>query len=76
MAGVLFASGLIAGAALLGVLMAALAFFSLDVSIGQERSPAEWLSATVAFGLLAAALAAVALRRPPTPDATPGDGSP
>ncbi len=72
-AGVLFASGLIAGAALLGVLMAALAFFSIDISLGRERTPDEWLPAALAFGLLSATLAWVALRRAAPAGIEPSD---
>ncbi len=61
--GVLYASGLIAGAALVGVLAATLAFFEVQVP-GSPASPEAWASATVAFGLLAATLGYVALGKP------------
>lgn len=61
--GVLYASGLIAGAALVGVIMAGAAFFELNLSLGEEADPAAWVSATVAFGMLAATLAWVTMGR-------------
>jgi putative OPT family oligopeptide transporter len=54
-AGVLYASGLIAGAALIGVLGAAFTFFGVAPLAGiarPEPDPSEWLSATVAFSVL------------------------
>ena len=65
--GVLFASGLIAGAALVGVFAAALTFFELGWFSGAEASPEAWLPATLAFGGLTAVLAWVALGRPGRP---------
>ena len=55
--GVLFSSGLIAGAALIGVVGAALTFFEVEIP-GQlaERDPADWLWAIVALLLLAGLL--------------------
>ncbi|HJL25595.1 MAG TPA: oligopeptide transporter, OPT family [Polyangiaceae bacterium LLY-WYZ-15_(1-7)] len=62
--GVLYGSGLIAGAALIGVAAAGFTFFELDgVFVGEEAEPHEWLPATAAFGLLAAILAWVAFRK-------------
>lgn len=61
-AGVLYGSGLIAGAALIGVLGAALAFFEVELGTGHEADPTRWVGATVAFGLLAASLWWVAHR--------------
>jgi putative OPT family oligopeptide transporter len=58
-AGVLYASGLIAGAALVGVLSAAFTFFAIDPFAAIARpvpDPAEWAGATVAFLVLAALL--------------------
>lgn len=62
--GVLYGSGLIAGAALVGVLMAGLAFFELDLSLGEEADPSQWVPAVVAFGMLAATLAWAAMGKP------------
>lgn len=55
--GVLFSSGLIAGAALIGVLGAAFTFFDFHVPGQQEAPPAaDWLWSTVAFLTLAGLL--------------------
>ncbi|MFT4979805.1 MAG: putative OPT family oligopeptide transporter [Myxococcota bacterium] len=67
--GVLYASGLIAGAALIGVAAATFTFFEIEgVFLGEEADPAVWLGATLAFGALAASLAYVAMGRPGAPD--------
>ena len=67
--GVLYGSGLIAGAALVGVLVAGLIFLDLDVAellgAGEEPDPSEWAPATIAFALLTATLAWTALRKRP-----------
>ncbi len=67
--GVLFGSGLIAGAALVGVVAAAITFFELGWFSGEEPSPEAWLPATLAFGSITALLAYVTLgppgRKPP-----------
>ncbi|MCB9665783.1 MAG: oligopeptide transporter, OPT family [Alphaproteobacteria bacterium] len=61
-AGVLYGSGLIAGAALIGVLGAALAFFEVELHLGEEPSPSAWVPAALAFGVLAASLVVAARR--------------
>ena len=68
--GVLFASGLIAGAALVGVAGAALTFTELGWFAGEPPPPDTWVPAALAFGGLTGALAWVALGRlgrPETP---------
>ena len=55
-AGVLYASGLIAGAALLGVGGAAIAFFNLPFAQAEPPNPAQWQGAAIAFTLLSATL--------------------
>ncbi|MEZ5066169.1 MAG: oligopeptide transporter, OPT family [bacterium] len=66
--GVLYASGLIAGAALIGVLGAVIAFFGLDSALDAIRRAAppatEWWSATLAFLALMALLTRIVLRKP------------
>ncbi len=56
--GVLYGSGMIAGAAMIGVVAAALAFFEVD--IGEATGDPRNLAAVLAFGLLAASMAAIA----------------
>lgn len=63
--GVLYGSGLIAGAALVGVAAAALTFFEVDIAIGEEPAATEWLPATIAFLALTGTLAWVSLRKVP-----------
>jgi uncharacterized oligopeptide transporter (OPT) family protein len=61
--GVLYGSGLIAGAALVGVLAAAFTFFGVEQAfVGQEPDPSEWLGAALAFALLTATLLYVVFR--------------
>ncbi len=58
-AGVLFSSGLIAGAALVGVLAATFTFFAIEPFggiAGPEPDPSHWRGATAAFLVLAALL--------------------
>jgi putative OPT family oligopeptide transporter len=63
--GVLYASGLIAGAALIGVAAAGFTFFDLtSVFVGEEAEPDQWIPATVAFGALTMTLTYAAFRRP------------
>ncbi len=50
--GVLFSSGMIAGAALIGVLGAALTFFGRELTGRPAPDPAHWQWATLAFGIL------------------------
>ena len=59
--GVLYSSGLIAGAALVGVFAAALAFFEIQVP-KPEVAPAKW-TAVVAFLVLTGVLVARTFRR-------------
>lgn len=55
--GVLFSSGLVAGAALIGVVGAALTFFEVEVPGAlSDRDPADWFWAIAALCLLAAVL--------------------
>ncbi|HJL14845.1 MAG TPA: oligopeptide transporter, OPT family [Sandaracinaceae bacterium LLY-WYZ-13_1] len=62
--GVLYSSGLIAGAALVGVLAAAFTFFGVEwVFVGEEPEPTAWAPAFGAFALLTATLVIVAFRR-------------
>ncbi|MCB9744820.1 MAG: oligopeptide transporter, OPT family [Alphaproteobacteria bacterium] len=68
-AGVLFASGLIAGAALVGVLGAALTFFEIGWFDGDPPPPDAWVPAALAFGGLTGALIWVALGKPGAPEA-------
>ena len=63
--GVLYGSGLIAGAALIGVFGAALTFADVHLAIGEEPAADNWLPATLAFVGLTATLAWVGLRRLP-----------
>ncbi|MEP0816912.1 oligopeptide transporter, OPT family [Trichocoleus desertorum GB2-A4] len=63
-AGVLYASGLIAGAALLGVVGAAIAFFNLPFAQAEPSSPTKWQGAAIAFTLLSASLLWVISRSP------------
>lgn len=65
--GILFSSGLIAGAALVGVLAAGLAFFQFG-SGAEAPSPAHVWPALIAFSLLIAALAFVSARAKPDKD--------
>ncbi|MCB9745285.1 MAG: oligopeptide transporter, OPT family [Alphaproteobacteria bacterium] len=67
-AGVLFASGLIAGAALIGVFGAALTFFELGWFDGEPPPPDAWVPAALAFGGLTGALTWVALGKPGAPE--------
>jgi putative OPT family oligopeptide transporter len=61
--GVLYSSGLIAGAALVGVLAAAFTFFGVDgVFVGEEPEPHVWAPAFGVFALLFATLVLVAFR--------------
>jgi putative OPT family oligopeptide transporter len=66
--GVLFSSGMIAGAAMIGVLGAVIAFFELEHVLDAVRRAAppasEWWSATLAFLALAALLVRQETRRP------------
>lgn len=66
--GVLYASGLIAGAALVGVFAAALTFFELGIGAGDAPDPAQWVPAALAFGALTGSLAYVALGKPGAPE--------
>jgi len=66
-AGVLVASGLIAGAALVGVFGAALTFFEVGWFAGTPPSPDQWLPATLSFGAITAVLAWSALGKPGRP---------
>jgi putative OPT family oligopeptide transporter len=61
--GVLFGSGLIAGAALVGVLAATLTFAGIELGEGMDAMV--WPPAAIAFGALTGSLAFVALRRSP-----------
>ena len=62
--GILYGSGLIAGAALIGVAAAGFTFFDVTgMFVGEEAEPHQWLAATMAFGLLTASLAFAAFRR-------------
>ena len=56
--GVLYGSGLIAGAAMIGVVAAALTFFKVD--LGEATGDPRNLAAVLAFGLLALSMAAIA----------------
>ncbi|MCB9764797.1 MAG: oligopeptide transporter, OPT family [Alphaproteobacteria bacterium] len=67
-AGVLFASGLIAGAALVGVFGAALTFFEVGWFDGDPPPPDAWVPAALAFGALTGALVWVAMGRPGAPE--------
>ncbi len=66
--GVLFASGLIAGAALVGVLGAAFTFLEVGWFDGEPPPPDAWVPAALAFGGLTGALVWVALGRPGRPE--------
>ena len=68
--GVLYASGLIAGAALIGVVAATFTFFEVEsVFLGEEADPTLWLGATIAFCVLSASLAFAALGPTGKPEA-------
>jgi putative OPT family oligopeptide transporter len=54
--GVLFSSGMIAGAALIGVLGAGLTFFGRELTGRAAPDPSAWQLATLAFGILVAVL--------------------
>ncbi|MBD2040198.1 OPT family oligopeptide transporter [Microcoleus sp. FACHB-672] len=54
--GVLYASGLIAGAALMGVVAAIITFFQLPLFQGTAPAPSQWLIAAIAFSLLSGSL--------------------
>ncbi len=71
--GVLYGSGLIAGAALVGVLAASLAFFGL--SPGGPEAPLHWMRGALAFGALTASLAWICLRRMSEHGASTDDAS-
>ncbi len=73
--GVLFASGLIAGAALVGVAGAALTFMELGWFGGEPPPPDAWVPAAVAFGGLTGALTWVALGRPGRPEDPPPEAA-
>lgn len=61
--GVLYGSGLIAGAALIGVLAATFTFFGVEqVFLGEEPDSSQWLGASLAFGALAGTLVYVVFR--------------
>ncbi|MEM9068672.1 MAG: oligopeptide transporter, OPT family [Myxococcota bacterium] len=63
--GVLYGSGLIAGAALVGVLAAAFTFFEWDVFAGAEPESSEIWPAVLAFGALTASLGWASFRARP-----------
>ena len=62
--GVLYASGLIAGAALIGTLGAAIAFFNLPLFQGEPPDPERWGGAAIAFTLLSISLLWLVLGAP------------
>lgn len=59
--GVLYASGLIAGGALMGVAAAIATFFNLPFVQAEPPAPSQWLGAAIAFTLLTATLAGITL---------------
>ena len=63
--GVLFSSGLIAGAALVGTFAAAMTFFGVDLAFGEEPEASMWIPTALAFGGMTAVLAWIALRKVP-----------
>ena len=62
--GVLYASGLIAGAALIGTLGAAIAFFDWSLFPGSPPEPQQWAGAAIAFAILSLTLLWVVLGYP------------
>ncbi len=62
--GILYASGLIAGGALVGVAAGLTAFFNLAFLQTEPPDSAEWLGAAIAFALLSATLAWIAIGVP------------
>ncbi len=62
--GILYASGLIAGGALVGVAAAIATFFNLSFLQGESPDPAHWGSAAIAFAILTATLAWITLKLP------------
>ena len=61
--GILFSSGLVAGAALLGSIFGAIAFFGGRYSLGEEPDPSHWGGSAIAFLVLCATMLWVVLRR-------------
>ena len=62
--GILYASGLIAGAASIGTIAAAFAFFEWQLFFGEVPGPEQWGSAAIAFTLLSLTLLWVVLGFP------------
>jgi putative OPT family oligopeptide transporter len=60
--GILYASGLIAGAALMGVFGAGVTFFELPLIFGKVPAASEWLGGMIAFGVLCASVVWVTSR--------------
>lgn len=59
--GVLYGSGLIAGAALMGVVAATCTYFNVDFQFGEEQAATNWVPAALFFGALTLSLLGVCL---------------